>query len=244
MDKHQLRYKGAPYTIDAQPSPVTAETGRARCTCGWLSEELPTNRARQRAHKEHVENKERIAQRIEELQISEPEPWFDPEAVDGETDPELLDGETEAVVDWNPAVAKLFFRALAKDGSEPVCKAVGVERHSYETGLKVFLAGPESQVNYLTVLLPELWNAANVALRAWRKTSADYKAHDLGTSEGRKTAFLAEQDWLRDFSAGVAHYLAYGAEKATRTAKRGTEGYRQGVSWMEFYSKDSENSVI
>ena len=54
MRKHRLRYAGAPHTEDgALMWRSIAGGGRAKCSCGWLSHELPSGGARRRAHKAH-----------------------------------------------------------------------------------------------------------------------------------------------------------------------------------------------
>ena len=125
--------------------------------------------------------------------------------------PEEADSNHVTVtVAWTPNVAKLFFRALAKDGTRTICDAVGVEHKSNETHQRVELTGDPATVAMLAERLPFWWDSCNEELRAWRKTSPDYKAFDLRTKDGAKAAFLAEQDLLRQMCADVAPLVAKG----------------------------------
>lgn len=108
-------------------------------------------------------------------------------------------------VNWTPNVAKLFFRALAKDGTKMIAEALGVQHKSNETHLWVELTGDALTVCELAEQLPGFWEKSNEELREWRKTSPEYKQHDLRTKEGAKAGFLAEQDLLRAKSATAAH---------------------------------------
>lgn len=126
------------------------------------------------------------------------------------TAPKRDEHSVTVTVAWTPNVAKLFFRALAKDGTRTIAEAAGVEHKSNEVHQRVELTGDPATVAALAERLPAWWDSCNEELREWRKTSPDYKAHNLQTKDGAKAAFLAEQDLLRQMCADVAPLVAKG----------------------------------
>lgn len=49
---HSLVRKGWPHDANGEPTALGIG-GHAKCSCGWLSEWIPTQRGRQRAHAKH-----------------------------------------------------------------------------------------------------------------------------------------------------------------------------------------------
>lgn len=107
-------------------------------------------------------------------------------------------------VKWPESVARLFWRALAKDGSDIFARAVGARRESNESKGELLIIGPAIVAMDLAERLSTVFVSAEVSLKQWRKTSPEYKRHDLKTSDGRRTAFAEEQDFLRAFCSAVA----------------------------------------
>ena len=201
--------------------------GRARCSCGWLSEALYTSTARRSAHKTHQEETMEKSEPVETVEVApEPKPTrasvreqvkaarADTATVEtvevaaaedenGAETPEVpVSGKVS--VEWPKSVAKLFFRALAKDGARVIAESRGLVRVSNESKLELTIEGDPSAAAQLAGELPGVFHFANQSLKNWRRTSSDYKQYKLNTSEGRKDAFTAEQDFLRDFCRGVA----------------------------------------
>ena len=138
-----------------------------------------------------------------------------PAPADAKTD-ERSDYVTVTVA-WTPNVAKLFFRALAKEGTRDICEEVGVEHKSNETHQRVELTGDPVLVAALAELLPGWWDGMNEELRTWRKTSPEYKAFNLRDKQGAKDAFQAEQDQLRQMCRKLAGWiLAHDGEFPTQ----------------------------
>lgn len=117
--------------------------------------------------------------------------------------PEVAVSEPVAVV-WPERVAKLFFRALGRDGADILATAYGLTRQANQTRLTLTISGDPEKAAWLADSLPTLFEDANESLKQWRKTSPNYKRHSLATTEGRRDAYAAEQDYLRGFCWAVA----------------------------------------
>lgn len=136
----------------------------------------------------------------------EPEPTTGPEP----TEPESGDGQDEVAVSgrfgvvWPQSVARLFWRALAKDGADILATAHGLSRESNQTKGELFIVGDHDAALRLALDLPELFHAANESLKQWRKTNDNYRRFLPLTKETAAPAFAAEQDYLRDFCRAVA----------------------------------------
>ena len=98
----------------------------------------------------------------------------------------------------------MFWRALAKDGSDILARAVGAQRKSNESKGELIITGPAIVAMDLAERLPTVFIGADVALKKWRKMSSEYKRHDLKTAEGRRAGFAEEQDFLRAFCSAVS----------------------------------------
>lgn len=116
------------------------------------------------------------------------------------------DEPVTVTVAWTPNTAKLFFRALAKDGTRTIAEALGVEHKSNESRLQVILTGDALVVAELAEMLPNWWDGMNEDLRLWR-TTLEYKSFNLQDKQGAKDAFQAEQDLLRQMSRKLAGWL-------------------------------------
>lgn len=127
-----------------------------------------------------------------------------------EPEPETTAEQAEVAVSeafpvvWPESVAKLFFRALAKDGAEILASAYGLVRQANQAKLVLTITGDPEKAAWLAERLPTRFVVANESLKQWRKTSPNYKCHSLATTEGRRDAYAAEQDYLRGFCWAVA----------------------------------------
>ena len=241
---HQLIGAGAAHDEDGDRlfSNTTSGTGRALCSCGWLSDPVEFGRQRKTLHKAHAEQqKAPEAPVLDEVfnpmeSFSDLAPGADddlltildedaPADVDGpweledelEPEPET-EPEPEGVADadevslsgpfavvWPEGVARLFWRALAKDGAAILAEAHGLTRKSNESKGELLIVGPPNMAAYtLAEQMTDIFTAAEASLKQWRKTSPNYKQHGLKTADGRRDAFQAEQDYLRGFCWAVA----------------------------------------
>lgn len=107
-------------------------------------------------------------------------------------------------VAWPESVGRIFWRALAKDGAGILATAQGLSRYSNESKGVLTITGDQEQASAMAAALPGLFTDANEHLKVWRKTSPNYKCHDLSTKEGRRDAWAVEQQFLRDFCRAVA----------------------------------------
>lgn len=263
---HQLIANGAAFDNDGERlfSNTTSGMGRAKCSCGWMSEVVEFGRARKKLHADHKADSEALALELsglieEELLEGSDEETFapkyspafrladkfwpelgllsedaleSPDELAEETveapEPEVLEGEERDAatirVLWPETVAKLFWKALAKDGAKIIADAYGLERISNESRGLLEIKGKLSDALWLSDQLPGVFNAANNALKLWRKNSPEYKEHDLKTSNGRKTAFEAEQNFLRTFCHVVAGTFT--------DDMKGSPGFEDGITYL------------
>jgi len=223
---HQLIANGAAFDDDGDRlfSKTTSGMGRAKCSCGWVSDPVEFGRTRKKLHADH---KADVEEAVEEPAEEPAEETAEEAAEDPLPDEELdelveeinqiVEGQThEALetaekgseqafpVEWPKSVARLFWRALAKDGSDIFARAVGARRESNESKGELLIIGPAIVAMDLAERLSTVFVSAEVSLKQWRKTSPEYKRHDLKTSDGRRTAFAEEQDFLRAFCSAVA----------------------------------------
>lgn len=155
----------------------------------------------------------------------EPEPTPDPEpvvtvqptVVAKPEEPAAIEIETK--VKYPDTLARHFFRALVKVGGGLVAGELGVPYHSRGVEFCAFLGG--KNIANLDTYLPNLWIAADAALKEWRKTSPAYLAFDLSNKEEAKQAFEAEQDFLIDFCAA----------NTINPHRKNTPGFKAGADW-------------
>ena len=227
---HQLIASAAAFDDDGERlfSNTTSGMGRAKCSCGWMSEPVEFGRTRKKLHTDHKADAEDVArsddnivEHVDAVQddaevIAELDALFGPDTPAEEfaetveaSEPETLeeeekDGEVTFSVQWPSSVARLFWRALAKDGSDILARAVGAQRKSNESKGELLITGPATVAMDLAERLPIIFSAAESALKNWRRTSPEYKHHDLKTVEGRREGFAEEQDFLRAFCSAIA----------------------------------------
>lgn len=225
---HQLIANGAAFDDDGDRlfSKTTSGMGRAKCSCGWMSDPVEFGRTRKKLHADHKDaTEEDVEEDVEELLEAVEEavtPAAEEEVVEDAVTPAeetVTPAEEEAEeaveegekvqekafsVQWPSSVARLFWRALAKDGSDILARAVGAQRKSNESKGELRITGPAIVAMDLAERLPAVFIGADAALKKWRKMSSEYKRHDLKTAEGRRAGFAEEQDFLRGFCSAVA----------------------------------------
>ena len=249
---HQLIGNGAAFDDDGERlfSKTTSGMGRALCSCGWMSDPVEFSRTRKKLHADHKEaataeeavevteatqdDGEVIAEldklfgAATEEELDEPgEEFVVTSILKGRGALETAEDGSEQTfsVRWPSSVARLFWRALAKDGSDILAQAVGAQRKSNESKGELLITGPAIVAMDLAERLPAVFSGAESALKNWRRTSPEYKRHDLKTVEGRRAGFAEEQDFLRGFCSAVA-----GNENADA---HHSAGHQAGVAFSE-----------
>ena len=130
--------------------------------------------------------------------------------LDPEPEPETPAEQPEAPVSgtfavvWPEAVGKIFFPALGRDGATILASAHGLDVEAVHSRMHLIVTGDHDKAMVFAATLPHIFTDANERLKVWRKTSPNYKCHDLKTTEGRRDAWTVEQQWLRDFCTAVA----------------------------------------
>ena len=132
-----------------------------------------------------------------------PDPEPEPEPETPAEQPEAPVSGTFAVV-WPEAVGKIFFPALGRDGATILASAHGLDVEAVHSRMHLIVTGDHDKAMVFAATLPHIFTDANERLKVWRKTSPNYKCHDLKTTEGRRDAWTVEQQWLRDFCTAVA----------------------------------------
>lgn len=143
--------------------------------------------------------------------------------------------QVSATVEWPKHVPLTSFTAMGKEGAWAIADACGAQARGVAAKGQVTLTGDTDTVAKLAELLPTVWDTANNALKAWRKTSPEYKQHNLSTKDGYRNGYLAERAYLRDYCLAVA--TQFGAE-VTPIGGQST-GYRAGLMFPELPQVES-----
>lgn len=158
--------------------------------------------------------------------LQEPEAPAEPEeapAEDGDEQPEVAASGTYAV-EWPESVARLFFRALAKDGTGYIVEARGLTRFTNNSQMLLTITGDDDKAMVTSATLPLLFADANEALKQWRKTNDNYRRFLPLTKATAGPAFKAEQDYLREFCRAVTGVKASGTNP---------DGYAAGLAYAK-----------
>lgn len=142
---------------------------------------------------------------------------------DGDETPEVAAYGTFGV-EWPESVARLFFRALAKDGTGYLVEAHGLTRFTNNAKMVLQITGEPDDAQALAARLPGLFHDANESLKQWRKTNDNYRRFLPLTKATASPAFRSEQDYLREFCRAVA---------GLKTGKTNPDGYAAGLAYRE-----------
>lgn len=137
--------------------------------------------------------------------------------------PEVPVSGTIKVV-WPKPVGKIFFPALGRDGTSILAAAYGLGVEANYSRMHLAIVGEPEAAQAFADRLPQLFTDANERLKVWRKTSPNYRCHNLKTTEGRRDAWAVEQQWLRDFCTAVA-----GTHTPDQLA---TDGVQAGIAYV------------
>lgn len=146
-----------------------------------------------------------------------------PEPEDGDEQPEVAVSATFAV-EWPESVARLFFRALAKDGTGYLVEARGLTRFTNNSQMLLTITGDDDKAMATAATLPLLFADANESLKQWRKTNDNYRRFLPLTKATASPTFRSEQDYLREFCRAVAGLKASGTNP---------DGYAAGLAYAK-----------
>lgn len=174
---HSLKYAGAPYDDQAQLiSKNTSGTGRALCSCGIISEPLPSGSARRA--------------------------WFKDHKAKYDVPPAPVSAPVTRSVDFPDAVlAKHFWLSLGHAAANFLRLSYPglVIGHNDDTRVITF-TGAEDQVNRAADRLVKMYAEVAPAFYVWKKTDPDYTALKHTTLEGRRAGYAL----IKDFFVGFA----------------------------------------
>ena len=220
--EHKISRAGAAHNDSGLPlhpdSRSIAGRGRAKCSCGWLSDEFDTAADRKRTFSEHREAAEDLIGGVA----------LDPVELDLEPDsPETY----AADVTWPDRVGRIFWSPMARKGAALVAQARGLSSASNESRSELRITGPvesREEIQGLADLMPSLFLSANQALKAWRKTSDFYKSFSMATSEGRRGGWIAEKEFLQGWFLGYVR-----GPRVHLSELSGELGYEAGAAYRE-----------
>lgn len=190
MQKHTIKADGAPFNLNGTPrneDKSTAGDGRALCSCGWVSSDLPTRAARKEEHAAHKNREEQVAT---DAAVQEQAEW-DAAA------PEDLLGYEDVAADTRVDYTSGRFWDTLGTGSTAIVAALGGSAQALKEDRRttyLSVAGPEDVQERASTWLPQLWRDAHDALNERRREQGQLDA-DAAWSFGR--------EFMTDFVAGV-----------------------------------------
>lgn len=235
---HALVHNGTPHDevgYELTDPKVTAGEGRAKCKCGWLSEELPSGGARREAYKRHLSNPEIDTEPSDEpgedligeepkAEGGTPKPGTKaakPRSTKKATNPpkadepkaerglKATDGpHADVTFDVTPT---WLWPGLGVHGAQALAGAVkGVTASHEGNGRKVRFAGASAKrVEALASLIQAAWAAQGAARKAWKKEDPEYRAIVDAKADGWKpVAGALEHKWTREYMDGIAALVA------------------------------------
>lgn len=228
---HALVHNGTPHDevgYELTDPKVTSGEGRAKCKCGWLSEELGSGAARREAFKRHVADPafdEPTPDSDEDLIGEAPAkgktpakgttktatkaaaPKAEKAAPGGLADP----GEGGEYVDLTFDVKpKWLWAVLGRYGAYAIAEAVkGVTVSHDDKAMVIRITGNPKRLEPLGDLIYAAWEASNPARKAWKKEDATYrKTIDKKVRGWQTNAGNQERDFSRQFMEAVRDRVA------------------------------------
>lgn len=226
---HTLSADGAAFVI-VEPGVVervsptsTAGTGRAKCGCGWLSEELPTRSARKTAHMEHkmypsttpsaATAEPDTTPTQEETPVTEtaekPAKATKAKTSKAKAEPvaeeELPASEATGTIDYGNA-AKHFWRSLSKGAVDYVGGIEGVDdAHADYKTRTIVVEGTAAAVEAAQIEVPQLWADAYAAIKEARKTDTSLAVGENEDKAARYARYKNEQAWMLAFAQNYTY---------------------------------------
>lgn len=149
---HNLKHNGAAYNDQAaliNPDPkVTSGAGRALCTCGILSEELPTGGARRAWHKAHKAQAAQAAADTQQAMEDEVSASF--RRLEAAAQTELVQGQDVLAGTPEDEVAEALAELV--EAPAPEAKKVSTRRKAEQAA--GFMPTAEDEPNATTLVLP------------------------------------------------------------------------------------------
>lgn len=200
MATHALRFNGAPFTSTGdQVNPdasITSGRGRARCACGWLSEELPSGAARRAAFKEHkaAETAAPEPAAVYADAAEEPVQAKVPEEVAPEPATEDVDAtpkDAERALPFTDAVAFHFWGYLGRDATTAFLAGAfpQVTARFDNKEHVVILQGPADDLEPAADAIMTMWSLAIAEFKEWSKGDTDWLERPRGGLEGRQASY-------------------------------------------------------
>lgn len=206
---HALRFNGAPFTPDGEQvhedSSVTAGVGSAKCSCGWLSEVLPSGAQRRAAFKEHKswaaiqdlpagEPAKAVAAEVEEPEVSAPVPDepVAPEAAAEDVDATPKDELAERAFPFTDAVAFHFWSYLGREATSAFLGLAFPDvKPKYDNKEHVVvLQGPDAdELEAAAEAVITMWSLAIAEFKEWSKGDTEWLERPRGGLEGRKASY-------------------------------------------------------
>jgi hypothetical protein len=227
---HNLKHNGAAYNDAAaliNPDPkVTSGAGRALCTCGILSEELPTGGARRTWHKEHKAQAATQAEAMQEVEhatpedevaqalaeLVEPAPAAAPKkakaprkaketpGVDTAADEPNAHGETLAFS--TSGVVPGFWRSLGRDAATIVVDQLHptVVVTPNNNAQALHFQGPAEDVAAAVATVKQLWAEALLAVKQWKQEDAGFLGRSTEPLARRREGYHLTEAFYTGFS--------------------------------------------
>lgn len=215
MATHALRFNGAPFTSTGdQVNPdasITSGRGRARCACGWLSDELPSGAARRAAFKEH-----KVQAAIQELpdeglvaaaevdhgvhaDVPDEEVAPEPAAEDADATPK----DAERALPFTDAVAFHFWAYLGREATTAFLKVAfpSVTARFDNKEHVVILQGPGDKLEPAADAIMTMWSLAIAEFKEWSKGDTTWLERPRGGLEGRQASYRLRGEFYVRYAA-------------------------------------------
>lgn len=218
MSEHLLSRNGAPHddegNLTNKDPKITAGEGRGKCSCGRLSDVLPNGASRRRWHKWHKENETSdeavqeetpMEENIEEeaaaeTPVAEAEATEEEEAVEPDNTGEIK--EHKFTVPFTRSLAKHFWIPAGVKGTREflALNFPGVASKADHSKFSIRLTGPDAlDVATAAEAIQEMWEAAAVDFKTWKKTDADYQSLNHTVKADRSKSYVMTRDWFVTF---------------------------------------------
>lgn len=238
MTKHALKHNGAAYNGNAElinpNTKVTSGAGRALCTCGILSEELPSGGARRAWHKAHRVSPVAVAPESTEqvlgqdvlegtpedevadalAELVEPAPAAAPKAKKAPKAKRVADGpkdEANAFSQTLPFTAATpgFWRSLGRDAAKSVVDECfpSVTVTANNNSHTLYFQGPSDEVPSAVQAVVDMWAEAVVASKDWKKTDPTFLGRSPEPLARRREGYHLTEAFYVAFGTWYAHNL-------------------------------------
>lgn len=208
-EKHTLVHAGTPHDevgYELTDPKVTKGTGRAKCSCGWLSEELDTAAARKSAHAEHKAEVAAEADAPKDAPSkgkkgsqgrgkAKADPTPEPDA------PEAAEPSLEVTLDYRTVGPKHFWQAMRDVAVDYASEQDGVDGVKAGPRMTVVLSGDDGDALEETAAeVEKLWTEALAALTEHKKDKKASAKIWAGIAESRRAGRSAQEAFIKKFA--------------------------------------------